>query len=489
MKKKSLLVFLMLVNAFLTFSQYTHTELNASRKLDSAMIKLHKLLDSSGALKKNVDSVFTLVHFGDSHIQGDHFSGEIRRILQGHFGDAGQGLFFPYSLCKSWGPKGIKATTVGNWSYSQTLKPDLKNKVGLSGYQLSASNNLSAINFLFNENFKHSPSRGIKIWYKATSSSIDFHLDNKFILDKNLTFNSSWGVRSYQSSEEIKGFELSVSNENINSDVFSFFGFELFNAASIGINYHHCGVVGAQFTHLIDNSDLILEQLAYLKPDVLVFSFGTNEAYGNIDTTKYFKSISNFMDQLEQLLPKTAIIITTAPDTRSQGKVPPSQISVNKQLLKLKSNHDISVFDLNQAMGGWGSLDNWYKSKLVLDDKLHFSATGYALQGKMFALGFLSEYNKSKSSAPIDVISLKSEIEKVIIPVLTSTSIISEEEVKPLVVKTIVKPLKSKVYIVKKGDTISKIARKYHLSTDKLLKMNNLKENDIIRVGQKIKIP
>ncbi len=46
-----------------------------------------------------------------------------------------------------------------------------------------------------------------------------------------------------------------------------------------------------------------------------------------------------------------------------------------------------------------------------------------------------------------------------------------------------------KIYVVKRGDTIYRIAQKFHVSGKKILLINNLKENSIIRPGQKIKLP
>lgn len=43
-------------------------------------------------------------------------------------------------------------------------------------------------------------------------------------------------------------------------------------------------------------------------------------------------------------------------------------------------------------------------------------------------------------------------------------------------------------YIVKSGDSLSKIAKKYNVSVDYLVKLNNIKDKDIIYIGQKIKI-
>ena len=487
--KATILFFLLTLIHFTAYNQYDFVQLNPSTKLDNVMVKLHQIVANPTSLSTAKDSVFTIVHFGDSHIQGDYFSGEIRRVLQEEFGDAGHGIYFPYSLCKSWGPKGLQSTSNGVWTNSHILKPDLSNKVGLAAYELSTIGKDASLSFQFTENFKEKTSTGLKIWYGLKSDATDFHLNSKFIEKEDLKFKSGWGIRTYKSKEEISGFDLSLIAENTTSSNFSFYGFELLKQAPIGINYHHCGVVGAQFTHLINNADIILEQLEYLSPDILVFSFGTNEAYGNIDTVKYFNSINDFISTLNKLFPSTAIIITTAPDTRSQGKIPPSQVNVNNQLLKLAKNQDVSIFDLNKAMGGWGSLYNWYKSKLTLDDKLHFNAAGYSLQGKMFSLALLERYNKNYQDSPLDIGPIKSDILKVIVPVLNNTPIPKDEITNPVVKKPVVKPVKGKVHIVKNGETISKIAQKYHVSTEKVLKLNHLTKNSIIRSGQKIKIP
>lgn len=46
----------------------------------------------------------------------------------------------------------------------------------------------------------------------------------------------------------------------------------------------------------------------------------------------------------------------------------------------------------------------------------------------------------------------------------------------------------SKVYVVKKGDNLYKIAKKYGTSVNKLAALNNIKNKNLIFVGQKLKI-
>lgn len=44
-------------------------------------------------------------------------------------------------------------------------------------------------------------------------------------------------------------------------------------------------------------------------------------------------------------------------------------------------------------------------------------------------------------------------------------------------------------YIVKKKDTLSKIARNFGVTTSAIVKVNKIKNKNIIRVGQKLQIP
>ena len=151
-------------------------------------------------------------------------------------------------------------------------------------------------------------------------------------------------------------------------------------------------------------------------------------------------------------------------------------------------------------MGGWGSLNKWYKNKLVAEDKLHFTAAGYSLQGKLFSMAFLESYNAKSTNRKLDLSNLRNEILLGIKPVLgkitKSPVVVIEPIIEVLIKEEPVKkePVKKekknndlpKIYIVKKGDSIYRIARKYKLDPNKVLRLNKLKEQAIINVGQKI---
>lgn len=68
--------------------------------------------------------------------------------------------------------------------------------------------------------------------------------------------------------------------------------------------------------------------------------------------------------------------------------------------------------------------------------------------------------------------------------VATAKPVTTKPETKPAT-----KPATThKYHIVKKGDTLSAIARKYHTTVPKLCKLNHIKETSILSLGQKIKV-
>lgn len=77
---------------------------------------------------------------------------------------------------------------------------------------------------------------------------------------------------------------------------------------------------------------------------------------------------------------------------------------------------------------------------------------------------------------------------------LTSTLCLSKEtfgyiaEAKKAAAKTIASSKGKKVYVVKKGDTLSGIARKYGTTTKIICQKNGIKANSTLRLGQKIRL-
>src|SRR5512133_267315 len=58
----------------------------------------------------------SILHIGDSHIQADFLTREIRKNLQLRFGNAGRGLVFPLRVAGTNEPNDYRSSTNDNWT-------------------------------------------------------------------------------------------------------------------------------------------------------------------------------------------------------------------------------------------------------------------------------------------------------------------------------------------------------------------------------------
>jgi LysM repeat protein/lysophospholipase L1-like esterase len=435
---------------------------------------------SESLLHKN--SLYRVIHFGDSHIQADKLTSEIRNDFQEEGNNGGSGIVFPYSLCGSFGPAGVQSKIVGKYSYATQLKNPSALPIGLMGYTINLPKE-SKIIMQFDDKFKGKLSKSITIWVHSLLDSTHLLLDANW----ELTNRKSLGQGIYTYTYETKDIQNQITIKS-KSNV-AFWGLEFISEK--GVSFQQNGLVGAQFTHLIKYEDQVILQLKEIKPDLIIFSYGTNEAYDNIDSNFYFEKVSKFINLLKTNLPNTSILITNAPDTRSGGKSPISQISVNETLKKVSVQCQTAFFDLNKAMGGWGSLYNWQKKGFVLNDQLHFNKEGAKVLGQLITYAIFSSAEIGNSSAREE---LRESISSSLCSVSEDTLKQKESIIQPIKTDALdlkVKPKKStkktKIYVVKKGDNLYKIAQKTGTTINNLKTKNKMSSDEKIYPGQKLK--
>ena len=82
-------------------------EQKISRKFPKLSLVFNRIFNNSSLdsfygklqqLKKLEKGLVTIVHIGDSHLQSDNLTGEVRKGMQDFFGDAGNGIIFPRNL-------------------------------------------------------------------------------------------------------------------------------------------------------------------------------------------------------------------------------------------------------------------------------------------------------------------------------------------------------------------------------------------------------
>ena len=322
-----------------------------------------------------------ILHIGDSHVQIGHFTGELKRLL----GVQQEGIQFPYSLAKSIDGRVFKSKAMGRWEGTSILKSSTGQNIGLAGYAVSTRDSTAQITFTLKDSL--ATLNHIRVWCSADSCAMMPDVGPEFSLDKRGQ-RGNVAYWDFKSKNALSQFTLGLQKSAAQQDEFTLHGVEILTLNS-SIEYQDLGVAGAQFTYLKSRGNVALSQIELLKPDLIICSFGTNEAYNaHWNPTTYRQALIEFMQDVKSKSPETVFLLTSPPDTRSQRRIPPFQREVVQVLAELP----VPFYDLNQVMGGYGSSEAWVKNGCFLKDQLHLTKEGYQLQAKLLALALFKTW-------------------------------------------------------------------------------------------------
>ena len=398
----------------------------------------------------------SIVHIGDSHIQGDLMTNEIRKNLQQKFGNAGRGFVFPYQLAKTNGSYNERFYSNRTWESYRNIHPFKNVPVGLSGIALWRGNggfavelNIKDAAYKFNSIYVITPQNqkmfdlALSSQTKITQTTERKIINHKIkkgeaistIADKynisvadikrenHLKSNSIRAGRTLKiltnetrpknitSSEfvpldiESDSFSHSYHSDkpldkiylipNKNEDKFELNGIVLEKDAP-GLIYSSIGVNGAKFSDY-NKYPLFFEQLKALHPDLLVFSLGTNESYDHMEADAYIKELRLFIKNIKEQNSKVSIIVMTPPPSLLKARKPNTYIrDYAKSIKEIALTDGFAVWDLYTEFGGMDGIRNLKASGLIGPDWVHYSKNGYEKQGNLFTKAFLKAYDNFK---------------------------------------------------------------------------------------------
>ena len=164
-----------------------------------------------------------------------------------------------------------------------------------------------------------------------------------------------------------------------------------------GLVYHIIGVNGA--TCATYNTPERIKEVKDLNPDLIISSFGTNEAHSRYYTSgEFLLQMESLLATLRNTCPSASILMTTPPGAyvRKGGQRiintrTPKVVETQK---KFSRDYKIALWDMYDIVGGAQSAClNWTSAKMYQRDKIHFTAEGYKLQGMLLHEAFIKAYN------------------------------------------------------------------------------------------------
>jgi lysophospholipase L1-like esterase len=351
------------------------------------------------ALSNAKTKPFRIAHYGDSVIEGDLITADIRELLQKKFGGDAVGWLGIVSQDVAFRTT-TKHTFSDNWETASVYTSNPKSlKLGISGEVFIPQGNAWVEYEVSRLRRSLKGFSKVRIFYSdAKSSDIYYSFDNSS--KKSARLNPGNGIQELvlDAGKTVK----SVRIEFPQKEQAHFYGVSLEGAPGIYVdNFPLRGNSGVDIAQ-IDPSTL-KEFSKYLNYKLIILEFGLNILGSRMtDYSWYEREMGKVIKNLKDAFPETSIVMISVHDkARKRGSKFETDPAVFKLLdaqKKIAQDNGVALWSLFDAMGGKNSMHNWVTANppLASRDYIHFNNQGAERIAELFVESLLDEYNKRK---------------------------------------------------------------------------------------------
>jgi len=340
---------------------------------------LYPFFEKLVQLEKSKKGKINIVHIGDSHIQPEFFTNEIRKPLQQQFGDGGRGFVFPYSFNKQVAGRPYQYYTNADWQICrnhQSFRCEPGTEFGLSGYGFSTKTEPFVFSVEASENkYKFNT---IKV-VSPTASSYRLAMDTSALSPLEYQLQEPF-VSVYHQKKPISEIYFLPNKKQ---ELYSLNGL-IVEKDSPGLIYHNIGVLGVMASDF-NATPLFFEQLPVLSPDLVIISLGTNESFNGVTAETFIEQIELFVKNVRTFCKDVPVLVTSPPISLLNGGEFNTYILEYTNALLHKEN-----------IASWDLYSFTITAKKIAGDNIHYTKGGYNDQGVAFAGDFLKEYKNYK---------------------------------------------------------------------------------------------
>lgn len=361
-----------------------------------SLVRFYGKLDQ---LLKTKQGNLHILHIGGSHVQAGTMTHRIRKHLLDAYGGppAARGLIFPYSaapVCNN--PYDYRTGKEQPFNLIRNVYQNYDFPLGASGIAVWNADAMNAISIRMNAPEYDFMADTIILLGKAYGWPIDPILkeDTIYHFPDSIDFDNDRYYFFF--NHPVKDFTLYFPCSK--GDTFVVNGILLKNGRP-GITLSSIGVNGAQTSSYLRCTNFTRD-MELLRPDLVIFSIGVNDAFGDsFDSVAFKNNYLKLVDRIRQASPDCAFIFITNNDTwkrarRGRYHVNKTGPIVQEVMYRLADLTGGAVWDQFAIMGGLKSMDSWRKKGLAQKDRVHFTAAGYNLIGDLFWDAFIRELNK-----------------------------------------------------------------------------------------------
>jgi lysophospholipase L1-like esterase len=346
---------------------------------DSARARLARFVARAGTERMAV--------WGASHVAGEFFTGELRRILQDRWGDGGHGMLMPAPPWTGYRRSDINLCATGTWvtDFASRVGGRGDGLLAPTGARVEATSHDSAAwvqTTTSNPHGRAASRLGVLALAQPSGGTLEVRVDDVGPVRLETTSDVARPV-------PLRGLELRVPDGPHRLELrpagdgpVSILGVVVEREA--GFVLDAMGVTGrTAASWLAWDEALLSETLAWRRPGLVVLAYGTNEANdATMTASRYRTLLASVLAKMRRVLPDAACVLVGPSDRgkklRSNRQViwAPTAMIAHVQA-EVAPGFDCMTWDLQAATGGPGSMFRWREGGLAAGDLIHFSAGGY----------------------------------------------------------------------------------------------------------------
>lgn len=390
------------------------TELQMSEAGRSNLHQFFSTLSSVAANKQKI----SILHYGDSQIEGDRMTGYIRQKIQDQFGGYGPGLIpatnvystvtFKQSYSKNFerytcfGGSSLKSRKYGAMASAarftrEYIVDSLSNldtlsektawiEIAPSGSAYDRAKTYNNVKMHYNSCV--APVK-VRVYQNGTLIHEEMLIKDGKQHTTKLSFSNTPGTLKYEFtgkvSPNICGFSLEGD-----------YGVQVSNIAMRGSSGTFWGSM---------NQDVLKTMYDELNTKLVIMQFGGNSVPFFKDSASVRNFANHFKGQINRVkaLNPGAMVIVIGPSDMSKlsdgiYETYPFLPYCVEKMKEATTSAGAAYWNLYAAMGGRNSMPSWVEKGLAGRDYIHFSNGGAKIASQLFYNALMAEYNKWKGS-------------------------------------------------------------------------------------------
>lgn len=348
------------------------------------------------ALKTAKNNQVRIAHYGDSALEGDLISADLRELFQKKFGGEGVGML-PITSHDTKFRKTTDLSFSNDWT-TATLFSRNKDKLplGISGHVFVNSAG-SWVEMKTNKRYKTVRKFDVaKLFYAEAKSKakINYSLNGKGAITK--TLNSGKGLKVLEIN---KDNSKSIKFEFPKNESAYFYGVSLESNTGVYIdNYALRGNSGVDLKKISTESlQNFQNELEY---KLVILEFGLNILSGKkTNFSRYEKNMVKIIKNMKAAMPGASFILIGVHDKcikkGSQFLTDPTVLKLIEAQESIAEKSDIAFWNLFEAMGGNNSMVEWVHANppRAFKDYIHFNHVGAKMEAEMIFDELMKKFN------------------------------------------------------------------------------------------------